>query len=154
MWQHSASHIPEMFTLLSLKLFLGHALGKTWGKCQKYITLTVLLCSPGKPYHYCAPSTPAQTPQSQVKVEENRGEQEKEREGWGTKRVLSLKISPDKVVVINCPITLCNLRPTLIILDEQMRTSLFRATASTLPNPTSSTNNPRTTESHLSTVPS
>lgn len=51
MWQHSAGHIPQMFTLLSQRLFLGHALGKTWGKCQKYITLTMFLHSSGKPHH-------------------------------------------------------------------------------------------------------
>jgi len=41
MWQHSAGHIPQMFTLLSWRLFLGYARGKTWGKCQKFITLTM-----------------------------------------------------------------------------------------------------------------
>lgn len=68
MWQHSAGHIPETFTLLSLRLFLGHALEKTWGKCQKYIALTMLLHSPGELHHYCAPSTLAQTPQSHFQL--------------------------------------------------------------------------------------
>lgn len=90
-------------------------------------------------------------------ISEGGGEQRgagRRKGGGGQQRLLSLKISPEKVMMINYPISLYNLIPTLVILDEQMRTSLLRATASTLPNPASSTNNPGPTVSHLSTVPS
>lgn len=83
----------------------------------------------------------------------NRGEQEEEREELDNRKsfiLLSLSL-PEKMTMLNGHISLHNLRPTLMILDEQI-IILFRATAPTLTNSSSSASNPPCTEPQQRTV--